>query len=112
MNIFIENLNVYLSEKKIKNAYISLLTGWDKSKVSRVLNGEVDIKMEDASILASSLGKDISFFLRNKEDIKKEALASESFAFYAGHLDREDQEVAANLLDMFRYYDALVNLEL
>lgn len=112
MNIFIENLNEYLSEKKIKNAYISLMTGWDKSKVSRVLNGDVDIKMEDASTLATSLGKDISFFLGNIETIKKEAAASESFAFYAGHLDKEDQKVAANLLDMFRYYDALVNLEL
>lgn len=112
MNKFIENLNEYLSEKKLKNSYVSLITGWDKSKVSRILNGDVDIKMEDADMLASSLGKDVAFFLGDKEAIRQDAIGDDSFAFYAGHLDKKDQIIAGHLLDMFRYYDALVNLEL
>jgi hypothetical protein len=112
MNKFIENLNAYLSGKRIKNSYISLITGWDKSKVSRILNGEVEIKMADAEELASMLGKDIAFFLGDKAAILEEISSSEQFAFCAGHLEKEDKIIAERLLEMFRYYDALVDVEL
>ena len=108
MNKFIENLNVYLSEKKIKHSYISLITGWDKSKVSRLLNSEVEIKMADAEELSQALGKDITFFLGNNGAILEDTTSSKR----TEHLKKEDKTIAKRLLEMFRYYDALVNSEL
>ncbi len=112
MNIFIENMNTYLSGNRIKNSYISLLTGWDKSKVSRILSGEADLKMQDAETLANVLGKDVSFFLDESKIVSQHKDESEQFAFYAGHLEENDMKIAKDLLDMFRYYDSLVNLKL
>ena len=111
MTKFIKNLNVFLKDRKIKNAYISLVTGWEKSKVSRILNGDVDLKMDDAELLATSLGKDVLFFL-NDETVYQSAKENEQMTFYAGHLGKHDKQIAADLLDMFSFYDVLTNLQL
>lgn len=110
MTKFIKNLNVFLKDRKIKNAYISLITGWEKSKVSRILNGDVDLKMDDAELLATSLGKDVLFFLNDDETVYYSTKENEQMAFYAGHLEKHDKKIAADLLDMFRFYDALTDL--
>ncbi|SEL96296.1 hypothetical protein SAMN04487770_12210 [Butyrivibrio sp. ob235] len=112
MNKFIKNINIYLKERKIKNAYITLVTGWEKSKVSRVLSGEADLKMDDAELLATSLGKDMNFFLGSPDDMVLSSAGGESLAFYAGKLGKNDKEIAHSLLDMFKFYDALTNLEI
>ncbi|MEE0135685.1 helix-turn-helix domain-containing protein [Blautia stercoris] len=39
MTKFINNLNKYLSEMKIKQNCLSMLTGIDKNKLSRLLTG-------------------------------------------------------------------------
>ena len=111
MTKFIKNLNAFLTDRKIKNAYISLVTGWEKSKVSRILNGDVDLKMDDAELLATSLGKDVLFFL-NDETVYQSAKENEQMTFYAGHLGKHDKQIAADLLDMFSFYDVLTNLQL
>jgi len=110
MTKFIKNLNVFLKDRKIKNAYISLVTGWEKSKVSRILNGDVDLKMDDAELLATSLGKDVLFFLNDDETVYYSTKENEQMAFYAGHLEKHDKKIATDLLDMFRFYDALTDL--
>lgn len=110
MNKFISNINEYLKSKGIKNSYVSLITGWDKSKVSRILSGEVDIKMDDADLLARALGKETGFFLRD-EDVISDINTPQQFAFYAGHLEQKDKIVAKRLQEMFRFYDSLTDLE-
>ncbi len=111
MKTFIENLNEYLKGKSIKNSYVSMITGWDKSKVSRLLNGEVDIKMDDAEQLAKALGKDLAFFLGEREQFLQHIRRPHQFVFYAGHLENSDRVLAKNMLDLFRYYDSLVDLD-
>ena len=39
MTKFISNVNKYLSEMKIKQTYLSMITGIDKNKMSRLLTG-------------------------------------------------------------------------
>ena len=39
MTKFISNVNKYLSEMKIKQSYLSMITGIDKNKMSRLLTG-------------------------------------------------------------------------
>ena len=111
MKTFIENVNEYLKGKSIKNSYISMITGWDKSKVSRLLNGEVDIRMDDAQQLAEALGKNLSFFLGEGEQLLQDIRRPQQFVFYAGHLEKRDRILAKNMLDMFRYYDSLIDLD-
>ena len=44
MGNYIENVRLYLKERGIKQNYVELMTGWEKSRISRLLNGETDIK--------------------------------------------------------------------
>ncbi len=112
MDEFIRNVRIFLSERKIKNSYVSLVTGWDKSKVSRILRGDADIKMNEAYELANALGQDVKFFLGKEEDMRLVNANNNHMLFYAGHLDETDKEIAENLLDMFKYFDALTDLSI
>ena len=50
MSKFIESVKDYLNVRNIRQTYVSLMTGWDKSRVSKVLNGtleEEDKKIAD-----------------------------------------------------------------
>ena len=39
MTKFVSNVNAYLSEMKIKQTYLSMISGIDKNKLSRILTG-------------------------------------------------------------------------
>ena len=43
MTKYIKNVNAYLSQMKIKQTYISLKTGINQKKLSRILTGAQDI---------------------------------------------------------------------
>lgn len=47
MTKYIENLNLYLDARKIKQTYLSMKTGIDAKKMSRILNGVQDITGTD-----------------------------------------------------------------
>ncbi len=112
MNTFIDNINIFLGERKIKQKYVSLVTGWTASKVSRVLSGNSGINDEDKVVLAEALGYDVGFFMRDAKDMKLSLKVNGQFAFFAGNLSDDDKKVAESLVDMFRYYDSIVNLQL
>ena len=61
MTKFISNVNKYLSEMKIKQSYLSMVTGIDKNKMSRLLTGS----QEESGTwrrLHVDLGKVLDFF--------------------------------------------------
>ena len=62
MTKFISNVNQYLSEMKIKQSYLSMITGIDKNKISRLLTGVQDESGADMEKIAHALGKNIEFF--------------------------------------------------
>lgn len=39
----------YLENRKIRQTYVSLMTGWDKSRVSKILSGTIDLKNQKPS---------------------------------------------------------------
>ena len=67
MTKFINNLNKYLSEMKIKQNCLSMLTGIDKNKLSRLLTGVQDESGTDMEKIAQALGKDVEFFLKDRD---------------------------------------------
>ena len=53
MTKFIENVNSYLSQMKIKQTYISLKSGIDTKKLSRILTGTQDVSGADMEKIAN-----------------------------------------------------------
>lgn len=112
MNNFIKNINTYLGERKIKQNYVSLVTGWTASKVSRILSEKSNITDDDKLVLSEALGYDVSFFMGDNENMKLQPNLNSQIAFFAGDISKEEQEIASSLIDMFRFYDSIVNLQM
>jgi len=112
-NKFITNINTYLNVFHIKHKYIEVLTGWDRNKVSRILNKAQDLKLSEADILAQSLGKDVTYFLEDPYHFKLHTERDyRNATIRYPNLPKHEQKVAYQLEELFRYYDALVNLKL
>lgn len=109
MSLFIENVNSYLSYKGIKQTYISLKTGIEPSKLSRLLTETQDITSNDMGKIALALGQRIDFFLLDdfKENIMQRKIESE-VAFYAGEPNVEQQKFALKLVDLIENADEVL----
>ena len=107
MSKFIENVKNYLDIRNIRQTYVSLMTGWDKSKVSKILNGTIELKESEAEFLAKALGHDMTYFLSSSIEEYKEIENNGQLAFFAGTLEENDKKIADKLVEMFRFYDAL-----
>ena len=62
MTKFISNVNKYLSEMKIKQSYLSMVTGIDKNKMSRLLTGSQEESGTDIGEDCTWTWKSIGFF--------------------------------------------------
>ena len=107
MSKFIENVKNYLNVRNIRQTYVSLMTGWDKSRVSKVLNGTIELKESEAEFLAKALGHDMTYFLGNSVEEYRENEDNEQLAFFAGKIEEDDKKIADKLVEMLRFYDAL-----
>lgn len=112
MNKFIENVNIYLKERHIKNNYLIMQTGWDKSKISRVLNGAKDITYSEMETLADALGQSFDFFMQDADAMKVPIGPREQIACFAGTLKEEDLNAAHKLVELFQFYDSLTSFDL
>lgn len=112
MSKFIENVRNYLNVRNIRQTYVSLMTGWDKSRVSKVLNGTIELKESEAEFLAKALGHDMTYFLVSSVDEYRENEDNGKLAFYAGTIEDDDKMIADKLVEMFRFYDALTMIEI
>ena len=110
MTKFIENVNAYMSQMKIKQTYISMKSGIETNKLSRILNGKQEITGTDMDKLSAALGKNIEFFL--SEEINVPAIDSfgpEKVAFYAGSPTIEQQMVAEKLVEFIENMDVVMS---
>jgi len=112
MSRFIKNVRAYLDARSIRQTYVSLVTGWDKSRVSKVLSGTIELKESEAEFLAEVLGHDMSYFLSDSTERFMEFGTNGQMAFFAGTLKDEDKKTADKLVEMFRFYDALTKIEM
>ena len=62
MTKFISNVNKYLLEMKIKQNYLSMITGIDKKKMSRLLTGSQDESGSDMEKNCSGIRKECGIF--------------------------------------------------
>ena len=110
MTKYIENVNVYLSQMKIKQTYISLKTGIDGKKLSRILTGVQDINSTDMEKIASALGKKMDFFMKDSFFIPQISdYTQEKIAFYAGNPTERQNEIAGKLENLMENIDEVMS---
>ena len=63
MSKFIENVKNYLDVRNIRQTYVALMTGWDRSRVSKVLSGTIELK--------ESKSPEINMNENSEEEIRK-----------------------------------------
>ena len=90
MTKFISNVNKYLSEMKIKQSYLSMVTGIDKNKMSRLLTGSQEESGTDMEKIARSSSM-------NK------------IAFYAGEPSKKQEQIAKQLVELMENIDEVIS---
>ena len=110
MTKYIENVNAYLSHMKIKQTYISLKTGIDVKKLSRILTGSQDVSGTDMEKIAKALGKKTEFFLSDEFSVPQiSSFVPEKIAFYAGEPTAQQEKIADKLVKMMENVDEVLS---
>lgn len=110
MTKFIQNVNKYLSEMKIKQTYLSMITGMDKKKLSRLLTGVQEESGSDMETIARGLGKNIEFFLSDTMLIPKvEDFSMGKIAFYAGEPSLKQEQMAERIIELMENIDEVMS---
>ena len=110
MTKFISNVNKYLSEMKIKQTYLSMITGIDKNKMSRLLTGSQEESGTDMEKIASGLGKSVEFFLADAIVIPQIGNREiNKIAFYAGEPSRKQEQIAKQLMELMENIDEVIS---
>ena len=110
MTKFISNVNKYLSEMKIKQTYLSMITGIDKNKMSRLLTGSQEESGTDMEKIARGLGKNIEFFLADAINIPQVgSFAINKIAFYAGEPSHKQEQIAKQLMELMENIDEVMS---
>ena len=110
MTKFIENVNKYLTEMKIKQTYLSMITGIDKNKISRILTGAQVESGIDMEKIAHGLGKSVEYFLMDAIHIQQLGVASmNKVAFDAREPSEKQERIANQLIELMENIDEVVS---
>ena len=110
MTKFIENVNAYLSQMKMKQTYVSLKTGIDTKKLSRILTGTQDVSGTDMEKIANALGQKLEFFLSDTFCVPQiNEFMPEKIAFYAGNPTSRQDEIAEKLEELMANIDEVMS---
>lgn len=110
MSKYIKNVNTYLSKMKIKQTFISLKTGIDKNKLSRILTGTQNISDSDMEKIANALGQKTEYFLSDVFLIPEyNSYSGREIAFYAGEPTGEQKMFALKLTDLIENADEILS---
>ena len=110
MTKFISNVNKYLSEMKIKQSYLSMITGIDKNKMSRLLTGSQEESGTDMEKIASGLGKSVEFFLADAIVVPQIGnMATNKITFYDGEPSQKQEQIAKQLMELMENIDEVIS---
>lgn len=114
MTKYVENVNSYLSQTKIKQTYISLKTGIDAKKLSRILTGAQDVNATDMEKIAGALGKKAEFFLSDSfcPEPVPDFSEPEKLFFYAEEPTKEQQRIAEKMLKLLENVDEVMSAKI
>lgn len=110
MTKYIENVNAYMNQMKIKQTYVSLKTGIDTKKLSRILTGIQDISCTDMEKISKALGKNTEDFLSDSfSAVQKPESMPGQIAFYAGNPTKEQEAFAEKLVELVENMDVVLS---
>lgn len=112
MTQFVKNINTYLTEMKIKQSYVSMVSDIESRKLSRILKGIQDVNSEDMERIAKALGYNAEFFMATDFIAPKEECGpSMEVALYVGEPTKEQESFAVELLDLLENVDEILGAE-
>ena len=110
MTKFMKNVNNYLSEMKIKHTYLSMVTGIEKNKLSRLLNGIQEESGIDMEKIAEALGKKIDFFLSETCAASEiSGFSHNKITFYAGEPTEKQEKIVNELMELMENIDEVLS---
>ena len=110
MSKYIENVNTYLTQMKIKQTFISLKTGIDKNKLYRILTGTQNITDLDMEKIANEIRKKTEYFLSDDFFIPDyNNFMGREIVCYAGEPTREQEAFAEKLIDLIENVDEVLS---
>lgn len=110
MTRFTDNVNRYLATMKIRQTYLSMQSGIDKNKLSRILTGVQEESGSDMEKIARGLGKSVAYFLADDMVISSPGTAkADKIAFYAGEPTEKQARIARDLTELMETVDLVVS---
>ncbi|QWT52099.1 helix-turn-helix domain-containing protein [Eubacterium sp. MSJ-33] len=97
---------------KIKQTYLSRVTGIDENKLSRLLAGSREESGTDMEKIAPGLGKSIEFFLKDCIVVPHlDSFAFNKNSFYAGEPSAKQEKVSKDLMELMENIDEILSAE-
>jgi len=95
---------------KIKQAYLCMMTGIDKNKMSRLLTGVQEENGTDMEKIAEALGKKVEYFLPDSFSVPQiNSFIPETIAFYAGEPTAKQEKIAKKLFELMENIDVVLS---
>jgi transcriptional regulator with XRE-family HTH domain len=112
MSRYIENVNLYIEHRKIKQSYISLKSGIEFRKLSRILTGVQEVRETDMEKISQALGQKIEFFL-NENFYQEDEMMPDNYemVFYVGEPNDRQRSFANMLMDFIESADEILSAE-
>lgn len=111
MSKFTENVNEYITTKKIKQSYLALKTGMNANKVSRILNKTQNATEEDMEKISNALGYPIDFFLSANFKIDDPEIDYEQVAFYSGDVKSMNHDAVKDCINLLENIHSILGRE-
>ena len=107
---FIKNLNKYMLEMKIKQTYLSMISGIDKDKLFRLLTGQQEESGTDMEKIAGSLGKNAEFFLTDSCNVPQIGCFSKNkMVFYAEGMTGKKEKNTEQIMELIENIDEVLS---
>ena len=98
---------IYYENKK---AYLSMITGIEKNKLSRLLKGTQTESGTDMEVIAEALGQNVEYFLSDSFDVPKiSGYSLGKMQFYAGNLSEKQENIAGRLMELMENIDEIMS---
>lgn len=110
MSRFVDNVNAYITQMKIKKSFICMKSGIDASKLSRVLSQNQEINISEMEKISNALGKKMEYFLAENFSVQEKGFCSAGeMVFYAGEPKKEQEAFAKQLLELIENADEILS---
>ena len=111
MSKFVENVNEYITNNKIKQSFIALKTGMNANKISRILNQTQNATEVDMEAISIALGHSIDFFLSPNFKANETVTDYEQVSFYSGNVKNINGEAVDDCIRLLENIHSILGRE-